>query len=338
MDLHPRVSAVAASGVVGLIGQCGGDPDRVIGAARLEMRDVGNPDASLDLNRYCEMFEQAARQTGVDDFGLRFGNAYRLETMGPLGELALNAPTLGEALRLFCRYFPAVQEHSTLALREDGDLVRLEYQIRDGRILRRRQDAELSIGIFNTIFRRCIGPGWSPEEIHFEHLREAEAGAHQALLNAPVYFGQATNAILVRREVLRRPMKQARPERLVALESELGRLAAQARPDDFIGRVVQEIRAGFLSGEADIESIAARLNVSRAKLYRTLAAVGLDVSGLTESVRRELAVAYVSERHIAFTEIASLLGYSELSAFSRAFKRWTSMSPLVFRRKKALLF
>jgi AraC-like DNA-binding protein len=338
MDLQPRVSAVAASGVVGLIGQFGGDPDRVIGAARLDMREVDDPSASLALDRYCDMFEQAARQTGVDDFGLRFGAGYRLETMGPLGELALNSPNLGEALKNLCRYFPAVQEHSTLELRADGDLLRLEYQIRDGRILRRRQDAELSIGIFNAIFVRCFGSGWSPEEIHFEHLRAAESGAHQSLLNAPVYFGQATNAIVVRRDVLRRAVPLARPDLMAALEAELSRRAAHARPDDFVGRVVQEIRAGFLSGLADIENVAARLNVSRVKLYRKLAADGLDFSGLTESVRRELGVAYVTEPRIAFTEIASLLGYSELSAFSRAFKRWTTLSPLAFRRNKAIHF
>jgi AraC-like DNA-binding protein len=332
MGVQPRVSAVAASGVVGLIGQCGGDPDRVLGAARLEMRDVGDPNASLDLNRYCDMFEQAARQTGVDDFGLRFGIAYRLENMGPLAELALNAPTLGEALRKLCRYFPAIQEHSTLALRHDGDLVRLEYQIRDGRILRRRQDAELSIGIFNTFFIRCFGPGWSPDEIHFEHLRGAESGTHQTLLNAPVYFGQPTNAILLRRDLLKRPMPQARPERAAAVEGLLSRLAAQARPDDFIGRVVQEIRAGLPTRTADIDSVSARLSMSRAKLYRRLNAQGADFTRLTESVRRDLALNNIVQPHIPFTEIASLLGYSELSAFSRAFKRWTSQSPAAFRK------
>jgi len=332
MGVEPRVSAVAAAGIVGLIGRCGGDPDRVIGAARLEIADVGNPRASLDLNRYCEMFEQAARQTGVDDFGLRFGSTYRLETMGALGELVLNAPTLGEGLKLLCRYFPAVQEHSTLALRDDGALLRLEYQIRDGRILRRRQDAELTIGIFNSLFARCCGAGWSPEEIHFEHLRAAEVAAHEGILNAPVYFGQAANAILVRREVLKRAMPGARPELLPALEAQLAEQASKARPDNFVGRVVQDIRAGFLGGAADIDSVSARLGMSRATLYRNLAATGLDFSGLMEAVRRDLALIYVPQPHIPFTEIASLLGYSELSAFSRAFKRWTGAAPAVFRR------
>jgi len=328
---EPRVLAVAASGVVGLIGRCGGDADRVFGAAGLDMAEATDPSALLDLNRYCEMFEEAARQTGVDDFGLRFGQAYRLEDMGELGELVLASPTVGEALRNLCRYFPAMQEHSTLALRDDGALVRLEYQIRDGRILRRRQDAELSIGIFNQIFVRCFGAGWAPEEVHFEHLRAAQTGVHQALLNAPVYFGQASNAILLRREALGKAMPRARVERIAVLKAELGRRARMARPDDFLGRLVQEIRLGFLCGRADVETISSRLGMSRATLYRSLAAKGLDFSRLTEAVRRELALIYIRQPHIPLTEIAALLGYSELSAFSRAFKRWAGQAPGVFR-------
>jgi len=331
MGVEPRVSAVAAAGVVGLIGRCGGDADRVFGAARLDMREATDPSALLDLNRYCELFEQAARQTGVDDFGLRFGQNYRLDHMGRLGELVMASPTLGEALRNLCQYFPAMQEHSTLALRDDGDMLRLEYQIRDGRILRRRQDAELSIGIFNNIFVHCLGPAWAPEEIHFEHLRAAETGAHQTLLNAPVYFGQPANAILLRRDWLGKPMPGAAPAKIPALKAELARRAQAARPDDVIGRVVQEIRLGFLSGQADIETISSRLGMSRATLYRTLAAKNLDFSQLTEAVRRELALIYIRQPHINLTEIAALLGYSELSAFSRAFKRWTQLPPGGFR-------
>ncbi len=331
MGVEPRVSAVAASGVVGLIRRCGGDPDRVIGAARLDHRDIGNPDALLDLNRYCAMFEQAAAQTGVEDFGLRFGQTYRLEDMGAIGHLILNSPTLGEAVKNLCRYFPAIQDHSTLTLRDDGDLIRLEYQIEDGRILRRRQDAELSIAIFNGIFVRGLGAAWSPTEIHFEHLRAAEPGAHQALLNAPVYFGQPTNAILLRRDVLARPMPRAAPIRLPALKAELVRRTDRSKPADLAGQVTQKIRQGFLNRAADIDTIATALGMSRATLYRTLAAQNLDFSQLTDVVRRDLALLYVAEPGISLTDIAALLGYAELSAFSRAFKRWLGTSPAKYR-------
>ncbi len=333
MNIQPRVSAVAASGVVGLIGQCGGDSDRILGAARLDIDQVGDPAAQLELQSYCDLFEHAARQTGVDHFGLRFGSAYLVEDMGPLAQLALNSPTLGAALQNLCRYFPAIQEHSTLSLREDGSLMRLEYQIRDGRIARRRQDAELSIGIFNNFFRRCFGAAWSPEEVHFEHLRAADPGVHQSVLNAPVYFAQPTNAILFRRSKLAAAMPGANPALAPSLHAELNRRCAAARPDDFTGLAVQQIRLGFCAGDPGIASAAARLGMSRASLYRRLAASGSDFSRLTQSVRQELALIYAAEPHIPFTEIAALLGYSELSAFSRAFRRWTALSPAAYRQK-----
>lgn len=331
MGVEPRISAVAASGLPGLIAACGGDPERIFGAARLEAWAVSNPDSVLDLRRYCDVFEQAARQTGIDHFGLRFGRAYRLEDMGALSLLALNSPTIGAALKNFCQYFPAVQEHSTLSLRDDGDLLHLEYQIRDGRITQRRQDAELSIAIFNTLLGRCFGPGWAAEEIHFEHLRAAEPGVHRSLLAAPVYFAQKTNGILFRRTGLHRVLAGADPTRVPALQAELGRRAAQARPDDFIGQVVRQIRAGFGAGDADMHTVAASLGMSRTNLFRRLAAEGVDFSALTQTVRQELAMQYVREPHIPFTDIAAMLGYSELSAFSRAFKRWTGVSPAGYR-------
>jgi AraC-like DNA-binding protein len=324
------VSAVAAHGVLGLIGQYGGDADRILGASRLAADDIANPDASLDLRGYCSMFEQAARQTGVDDFGLRFGRDYNLERMGKLGEFVLNAPTLGAALSHLCKYFAAIQEHSDLTLCAHGDLLSLEYQIRDGRIASRRQDAELSIGMFNNIFRRCI-PGWSPEEIHFEHLRAAEPATHSNLLNAPVYFAQPRNAILFRKDILSRPMPGADISKLPALSSELSARAGQARGDDFIGLVVAQIRNRLTEGDAGISKIASALGISEAKLYRQLAALGTDISALTQTIRHELGLTYAAQNHIPLTDIAALLGYSELSAFSRAFKRWTGMAPATYR-------
>ncbi len=331
-SVTPRVSAVAAHGVLGLIGEYGGDAGRILGDAHLAADDIGNPDASLDLRGYCAMFEQAARQTGVDDFGLRFGRAYQLERMGPLGELVVNSPTLGAALQHLCKYFAAVQEHSDLILAVDGDLLRLEYQIRDGRIAARRQDAELSIGIFNNIFRRCI-PGWSPEEIHFEHLRAAEPMAHQSLLNAPVYFAQPSNAILFRKDILSRPMPGADITKLPSLTARLQSRAGQARADDFIGLTVAQIRDNLAAGDASLARIASRLGMSEAKLYRQLAGLGTDLSTLTQTIRQELGLAYAAQPHVPLTDIAALLGYSELSAFSRAFKRWTGMAPATYRAR-----
>jgi AraC-like DNA-binding protein len=332
MGMEPRISAAAACGVGGVIGQCGGDAERVFGAARLRLSALENPSIRLNLNHYCHLFEVAARQTGADDFGLRFGFQYQVEQMGPLGALVLASPTLGAALHNLCAHFPALQEHSALRLRAGGGLMALEYQITDGRITHRRQDAELSIAIFTGIFRRCIGPSWAPTEVQFEHLRAADALAVEAAFNAPVYYAAGRNAILFPAAVLTMRMPGANTSRLPGLEATLRRLAADTVPEDFRGQVLSLIRSGFASGEANIDHVAARLGLSRTGLYRRLALEGADFSELTQSIRRELAESYAAQPGIAFTDLALLLGYSELSAFSRAFTRWTGLSPARYRQ------
>jgi AraC-like DNA-binding protein len=130
-------------------------------------------------------------------------------------------------------------------------------------------------------------------------------------------------------------MPDADAGQMAALQAEVARQAATARPDDFIGRLAQEIRAGFATGDASIEAVAARLGHSRASLYRLLAARGLVFSDLSQSIRQEMALRYVAQPHMPLTEIAPLLGYSELSAFSRAFTRWTGMAPARYRAMKS---
>jgi len=331
--MEPRVAALAASGVLGLIGQCGGDSERIAGAARLDVEALANPDALLDLRGYCDLFEHAAAQTGIDHFGLYFGSTYRMEAMGPLGALVLNTPTIGAGLRNLCTYFPAVQEHSTLTVHDQGDMVALQYQIRDGRIAARRQDAELSIGLFTAMLRRAFGAGWGPAEVQFEHLRAAEREVHERWLKAPVTFAAPVNALIIKKTDLAVAMPGADVALLPRLHRELQKQVTRARPDDFTGLVAQKIRDGLMAGDAGIETVAAAMGMSRAGLYRRLSAAGTDYSTLTDQVRRGLAMLYAGQAGIPLTEVAALLGYSELSAFSRAFRRWTGKAAGSHRRK-----
>ncbi|MDE2240504.1 MAG: helix-turn-helix domain-containing protein, partial [Rhodospirillales bacterium] len=186
--------------------------------------------------------------------------------------------------------------------------------------------------IFAGIFRRCLGASWAPAEVQFEHLRAADAGRVETAFNAPVYYAAGRNAILFSPACLAAPMPGSRPASLPVFEATLRRQAAAAVPEDFLGQVLSLIRSGFASGEANIDNVAARLGLSRAGLYRRLALEGVDFSDLTQRIRRELAESYAAQPGIAFTDLALLLGYSELSAFSRAFTRWTGLSPARYRQ------
>jgi len=223
---QPVVLASAATGMVGFIARMGGDVDRIFGDAHLVPDMAGSPTAKLRLSDFCRLFEEAARQTRHGNFGLWFGNQFQPRDLGFWGYAAITSPTLGAALGNLVGLFDYHQESSrmSLALGSDG-LMRLEYQIVASDIVDRRQDAELSLGMFLNVMRECCGRHWSPEEVHFEHPRPGESKEHEQAFDAPVYFSQPCNALLFRPDILARPM----PSSDVRLMNQIGRASCRER-------------------------------------------------------------------------------------------------------------
>jgi AraC-like DNA-binding protein len=329
--IPPQVLASAANGVIDMIRRMGGDVDRIFGIARIDTTALDSPLNELSLKQYCELFEEAARQTQYDNFGLRFGHGFQPKRLGALGYLAINSPTMASGLRNLCEYFPAHQQGSTLALRQEGELLHLDYQIHDPSISRKRQDAELSLGMFTNIFRHCYGARWKPLEIHFEHSRPSEPKEHEALIEAPVIFSQRINSIVFRRSDLEGVMPNPDPYLFSLIEPFMRKRRTRPRPDDLVAMVRQKIETHFDNGNPRIKKVASELGLTSWTLHRRLRELDLSFQELVRDARRQLALRYLSEPALPVTEVALMLGYSELSAFTRAFRQWTGMSPARYR-------
>jgi AraC-like DNA-binding protein len=329
----PGVLASAATGIVNFIGQMGGDVDRIFGDARIAPDMAGSPTLKLRLSAFCRLFEQSARQTRHGNFGLWFGHQFQPRDLGFWGYAAVSAPTLGSALENFVELFAYHQECSRMNLiTGDNDLMRLEYQIEAPAIIERRQDAELSLGMFLNLIRECCGSRWSPEEVHFEHPKPLEAREHQLAFDAPVYFSQPTNALLFRPEILTRPMPARDPRLMNMMRMCLMQLSDRNPAElGLLDRVRTALRTRLAQGSLSLDDIADEVHLPMAVLMREFSMHGISFKSLVEDVRRDLAISYMKQRQLPLSEIALLLGYSELSAFSRAFRRWTGRSPRAFR-------
>lgn len=328
-----HVLAAAAAGVTGFIRASGADPDRVLGEAGLDGRVLEDPRGILPLSRYVAMMENAARQSGDGHFGLRFGQQFQPEQLGLIGELALAAPNLGSGLAAFATHFVLHQQNTETRLIRDGALLRLEYRIVDPDIWSRRQDAELTMGMFANLLRRIQGARTRFEEVWFEHPPPEQAAAHVAAFGAPVYFNAPTNAISFRAEALDRPMPARNIARFAALAEALRRIGGGAAPIDLLARVLAEIRHALAEGPPAIDEIAERLGLPRWTLQRRLGERGTTFSECVDLVRLRLCRIYLAEPHLPITAIADLLGYSEVSAFSRACTRLCGASPDAVRRR-----
>lgn len=326
-----NILAAAANGVRSFIVGQGGDADMVFTRVGVDERRLGDPKLALDLGAYVGMMEEAAIQTGNDNFGLWYGQQFRPAMLGLIGEVALASPTLGAAVANLAELFPYHQQATETRLVRDGDLLRLEYRILDGAILARRQDAELTMGMFANVFRYCLGADWTPEEVHCEHPRPESWREHERAFDAPVHFGQHTNAVVFRDRHLDRPMPGGDLARLTRLRDELIRVAGGTGSPGFLDRVKGEVRSRLPDGTAGVEEVAEGLGLARWTLQRRLADVGLSYSDVVEAVRRDLAFLHLRQPHVSVAEIGFMLGYSEVSAFSRAFRRWTGQSPQTYR-------
>lgn len=334
-ELSPKVLAAAANGVIDMIDRYNGDVDSIFGRATIDTSQLDNPFNEINLRQYCTLFEEAADQTGYDNFGLQFGQHFEPKRLGAIGYVAINSPTLSSGLRNFIRYFPAHQDSSILSLEHDRDVLWLTYQIIDPRIANRRQDAELSLGMFCNIFRHALGPAWRPLEVHFEHHSPDERGEHRSVFDAPVIFDQKVNAIAFKREDLDADMPGHDPYLYAVIEPFLAeRRTLRQNPEDFVIALRHEIKLRLGDRDPSLDALAESLGLTSSTLRRRLKDFGVGFNDLVKAARQELALRHVSDHDMPLTEVALALGYSELSAFSRAFRNWTGMSPQRYRRTK----
>lgn len=333
----PVVLASAADGIVDKLIGARGDPERAFEAVGLVINNIASPTSQIHLHQYCGLFEEAARETKDDNFGLRFGLDFVPERLGLLGYLAINSPTLYAAIKNIIAYFPAHQQSTRVELSQAAELATFSYMIESGSVLGKRQDAELSLGMFLNVFRRALGTDWSPLEIHFAHPKSADWREHRDLFDAPVYFGQPKNALLMHAGDLNRVMPNADHVLMRLIAAQLAaRVETNKRPIGIVDRVRHLIEIGLSDGSCTLEKIANDCRLPVWTLQRQLSEIGTNFNRLLTEARHDLAVRYLKEFHLPVTEVALMLGYSETSAFSRAFRQWTGQSPSAYLASNAV--
>jgi AraC-like DNA-binding protein len=168
-----------------------------------------------------------------------------------------------------------------------------------------------------------------PLAVDFRHAAPADASEHARLFGVSPRFGVEVNAIEFDRATIEQPLASADP----ALSSVIERhaealLAARPEPAETTANRVRRLLGAMLGeGEVSLAGAASRLRMSERSLQRRLAAEGVSFDAVLDELRRDLALRYLADARLAIAEVAYLLGYSEPSAFHRAFKRWTGETP-----------
>ncbi len=308
--------------------------DPILKKAGLTRRQVSDPDAQIPFHKHAALLTLAAEATGDGCFGLHLSTSIAPKQAGVLGYVLLNSATLGDALANLVRYLHVLTEGPEIDFKVGKKEAMLVGRITDPLVVDERQAAEFGSGLLYRSCQLITGRDLRLSRVDFCHAKPKEARTVGQVFGAPVRYRQDRGAMVLDRELLDCPIETADNELLKILKRHCRQiLGARPKADDFVFEVRQLIATLLPSGQSKIDAVAKELGMSSRTLTRRLAEDGLTYKGLSDEVRRKLALQYLKDRRIGLKKVAYLLGYSEVSAFYHAFHRWTGSSPVQHRLK-----
>lgn len=280
-----------------------------------------------------DLLGTVASALSLPTLGLEVGGRFTIAHLGLLGYALQTCPTLGAALARLERYERLINDINPLHWRIAGDAVDLEWgwdRGRPGPLV-----DECAIATFVQTTRQMLGRhDLGLRAVDFINPPPPDIAPYEAFFGCPIRFGEARTRLSFPVALLAEPMARHDPvlaDLLAAqVDAQLTALPAEA---DIVQRVRRALAHRLSEGTPGLDAVAADLGLSARSLSRRLEEAGLGFRALWDDTRLHLARTYLRDPRLTLAEIAQLLGYSEQSAFTRAFRRWTGEGPKAWRRR-----
>ncbi len=314
-----------------LIDSYGHDPDPLFRELHIDPAIGYDPNARYSARVIDELWKGAAKLIADPCFGLRAPEHWHPSHMHALAYAWLASSTLRTALLRLNRYIKIINDETSIQLEEsaDGLSVVLAYA-RESKELPWRTDLALSILIH--MCRLNYGGTLDPVSVSFEHSEPPCAGDFFACFRCPVHFDAPRNQLTLASEVLDRRLAGDNPELARLNDQVMIQYLARLDRENILERVQAAIIDHLPSGRVTDQTIAEALFMNVRSLQRKLRNEGTTFKALLDGVRQELADQYIRDSRLNVNEISFLLGFSDISSFSRAFKRWTGEPPSAYRQ------
>lgn len=307
---------------------------RKLSECNVPQQALESPDALFPLASGFRFIADLARSEGLQDLGFVVGIDTPFQELGAFGRLVLGSVTLHDAL---CKISSIIHlfnsaQHIWLERHEERTLICTAYRpkLDDGW----RFGEQYTLTLLINCIRAATSRQWLPLELHLEPtLFDLLRGKADALGISTVKR-KNVSALLVDSALLSIPMDRLRRSGATDTHADLDVLASTPPPTDFPGSVALLSRLFMGDEQPLLESIASVMGISVRTLQRRLSDQGMDFSSILERARFERAEALLADPSISIVSITLELGYSDVSSFSRAFRRWTGIPPAEYRRTR----
>lgn len=302
------------------------DAAEVFRRADMSIDDMHDPNSRCPASAMERLWALAADATQDPCFGLEVGRAWHPTAFHALGYSVLAAASLREGLACLARYSRVVSTGARVQVIEHGAEVsiRITSRFREHSPSAHWTRAPVQAGLaaILVLCRAARGESLDPLRVTFGCEEGGVRRRLQSFFRCALVFEAEHDAMVFSAKDIAGSLRTANPTLLRINEQALARYAADLRAGDIAERVSAELIRLLPSGEVDQGVIARSLNVSLRSMQRKLKEQGVTFRELLDDTRRQLAQSYAQDPSLSASEVAYLLGFSELSSLSRATRRW----------------
>jgi len=309
------------------------DPDLLCRKASIIPSTLKDVEGMIPYSNAAILLQMAAEQCRQPDFGLRLADAQPALNLGALGLLLKCCGTLGEGLDYVVRFYHIQSQAVSITLHTTGACA---YLLREDLWLGKAptfQYNSLTFAHFLKAMRFSLGKDWKPAYVTFTHNTPANHKDYQRYFECPVEFDQPASTFGFPAADLNRALASNNPE----LRDDLERKVAQQghiSKVDILRNTEHLVRQLLHSENCTQENIAQLFGIHPKKLQRELKQAGSSFRTIRSEMRLCVAEHYLKDSEVPLTAIAEMLGFSELSAFSRAFSKKHRLSPSDWRKQQ----
>jgi len=327
----PMVRASALSGYNRLLNSYGVDDAALLARLSLPASYLDRPDLMIPLETKVELLELGAQLCGCAHFGLQLAQRQNISMLGALGLLVQQSPTMRDAFHTMATSIGQAVQGLDVWMEEAGDLAYLRFTYRlQGPSAQSRQHNDNTLAGAYNIINFLLNERVPLRAAYLCGPPPRSTAPYDELLRAPLFFGGGHNGLVFERSCLDRPVVGANPEMRGLIDNFL----KKKQLDGFRERLLWTITNLLPRGPVTLEALADHTGMAPRTLQARLAQRGTSFQQLLDRARVEQVCTYMLDGKLNLTAIAELVGYSQLSALTRSFKRIMGASPAAWRRQQ----
>ena len=287
----------------------------------------------FDFTLWRDLLTTLDQQLQRPALGLEIAQLVETKHLGIIGYLALSSDTLGEAFMRYHDYHRLIYDGSPLQIQGQGDHLSIAWGEVPFKMSTQLTD-EIAIALMIEFIKSNIldNNHLHLHEVHFQHPTPKNIALYEQYFRCKVRFGQAKTQVLMPVSELSTPLKQGDQTLQKLLKQQAEALLEKFPNSTQVDQQLQQaILVGLQKNQFQIEHIAQQIKFSVRQLQRHLQKQGKTYQQCMQEIRSMMAMQYLKDPHLSLQEISMLLGYSEQSAFQRAFKQWTKLTPQQWR-------